>query len=119
MDFNDIDKLSESHEMDLTKELLSMSVGDMLDKLEGLDTYGDAEYEIVEAALKALNSKIVSQGYDSDKDLDFESVEVGDEVDFTKDSLEDDDDSMPSFGDFESGSMINQKPEDSIEDFQF
>jgi hypothetical protein len=118
MDFNDIDKLSESHEMDLTKDLLRMSVGDMLDKLEGLDTYGDAEYEIVEAALKALNSKIVSQGYSSDKDLDFESVEVGDEVDFTEDSLEDDD-SMPSFGDFESGSSANQNQEDSMGDFQF
>jgi hypothetical protein len=111
-----INRLNESHEMDLTKELLNMTVGEMLDSLEKLDTYGDAEYEIVEAALKALNDNISGSGYDSDKSFEYESVETEDkveDVDFEEDS------SMPSYGDIEAANISNQKQEGGSGDFEF
>ena len=69
-------RLHESHETQLPAELLGMTVGEMLDKVGELDTRGDAEYEVVEAALKAITDKILGTGYQSD------------EVDFTPDGVE-------------------------------
>lgn len=81
-------KLNEDHENQLPTELLNMTVGEMLDKVGELDTNGDAEYEIIEDALRAINDKILGTGYDSDE-VDFtpEGVEGGDVEDEDKDPL--------------------------------
>jgi hypothetical protein len=69
-------RLNEDHDTEMPVELLSMTIGEMLDKAEQLDTTGDAEYEVIEAALKAISSKILGTGYEAD------------EVDFTPDGVE-------------------------------
>ena len=45
-------RLYEDHENQFPIELLNMTIGEMLDKAEDLDTTGDAEYEVIENALK-------------------------------------------------------------------
>lgn len=113
-------RLNESHEMDLPQELLSMTVQDMLDRIESIDTLGDAEYEIIELALNTLATDIINSGYERSQDLSIErSVEGSDseeEIDFSDSGLEDD---MPNFSDIDSRSMSNDRPNDSFEDFQF
>lgn len=108
-----LERLNESHEMDLSSELLNMTVGEMLNKLEELDTHNDAEYEIIEDALKAVSDKLFYEtGYESDRELTDDSIEAGEEmeeVDFTED------DDMPSFSDLEN----NTVQQDSIDSFEF
>ena len=82
-------RLNESHENLLPDELLSMTVADLLDKVGELDSQGDAEYEVVEAALIALKDKLMGTGYPADE-VDFtpDGVEnAGDEEDEDKDPL--------------------------------
>ena len=110
-----ISRLNESHESDLPQELLSMTVKDMLDRIEGIDTFGDTEYEIIELILNTLADDVI--GYDRDQKLSVEGSVEGsnDDVDFE----EDEDDDFPTFSDVDSGNMANNRPEDSIEDFTF
>ena len=113
-------RLNESHEMDLPQELLSMTVQDMLDRIESIDTLGDAEYEIIELALNTLATDITNSGYERSEDLSVEGSVEGseseEEIDFSDSDLDDD---MPTFSDIDSGNMSNDRPSDSIEDFQF
>jgi hypothetical protein len=115
-----LSRLNESHEFDLPKELLSMTVEEMLDRLESIDTMNDAEYEMIEAAIGSLANDIMSTGYEREEGLPLDStVEVGDEVDFDSEfENEEEDEDIPTFADIESN-MVNSKPEDSIEDFKF
>jgi len=83
-------RINEDHENQLPAVLLNMTVGEMLDKVGQLDTNGDAEYEIIEDALRAINDKILGTGYDS-QEVDFtpDGVEnSGDEEDEDKDPLD-------------------------------
>ena len=62
--FKSIDRLYEMHvEGAISDEVMSMSVRELLDRLEAMDTQDSAEYEIIEDAIKSVSSKIM--GYDS------------------------------------------------------
>jgi|AntRauTorcE11897_2_1112592.scaffolds.fasta_scaffold32027_4 hypothetical protein len=69
-------RLNEHHDNEMPAELLNMTVGEMLDKVGELDTNGDAEYEVIEDALRAISDNILGTGYEAD------------EVDFTPDGVE-------------------------------
>lgn len=111
-----LSRLNETHGTNLPQELLSMTVKDMLDRIEGIDTIGDTEYEAIELILNALSDDVI--GYNREQDLSSEGSVEGnnndEEVDFTEE-----DDEVPTFSDIDSGHMVNSRPEDSIEDFQF
>ena len=111
-----LSRLNETHEADLPQELLSMTVKDMLDRIEGIDTIGDTEYEVIELILNALSDDVI--GYNREPDISSEGSVEGnnnnDEVDFTEDE-----DEVPTFSDIDSGNMVNSRPEDSMENFQF
>ena len=65
MDYKRINRLNEDHDEGFRSEILNMTVGEMLDKVATLDTQGDAEYEVIEDVLHAINDKLFS-GYDAD-----------------------------------------------------
>ena len=67
MDYIRLKKLNEDHDNVIMDEILDMSVKELLDKVEELDSIEDAEYEVIEAALIALKDKIIGDGYESDE----------------------------------------------------
>ena len=114
-----IDRLNEDHDFKIPKELLIMSVGDMLDRAGDLDTAGDAEYEIIEDALIAI-SKQMGNGYSKEDTVDYapaDTVEIKDkddeEVEFTD---TDNNDDMPTYDDITGGGNSGK---DDIDDFEF
>lgn len=109
-------RLIESHELDISPQLLDMKIGDMLDKMDSMDTLSDTEYEIVELILKTMSNDIIQPGYDREERMDhlgsIEDTDQEDEVIFT-------DDSTPNFNDVESGYMSNSKPDETMDNFEF
>jgi hypothetical protein len=100
MSYIRIDRLNEDHDGQLPVELLNMTVGQMLDKIGELDTKGDAEYEIIEDALKAISDKVLGNGYAADE-INFtpdDSIEADDE------STEIEDEDMPTYDDLDARS---------------
>ncbi len=94
------------------KELMSMTVQEVLDKVGSLDTRGDAEYEVLEEALKAVCPKICSGSYDSDTDLDSpDSVEVDDEKGDIPTELEDTASQLPVWSEDDD--------DEDLENFEF
>jgi hypothetical protein len=115
--FKSIDRIHESHDMGvISPEVLSMTVEDLLNKLESMDTQDSAEYEIIEDAIKSLSDKLV--GYDNDSfDVYGDGVEVDNEYgEFEMEG--DDDDDFPTFGDAEADNLQSQE-RDSLNDFTF
>lgn len=93
-------------------ELMSMTVQEMLDKVGALDTRGDAEYEVLEASLKAVCPKICSGSYDNDTDLDSpDSVEVDDETSDLPTELEDTANQFPTWSE--------ESDKEDLENFEF
>ncbi len=81
-------RLNEHHDDDMPAELLNMTIGEMLDKAEELDTKGDAEYEVIEDALRAIGDKILGTGYETEVDFTPDGVEnAGDNEDEDHDPL--------------------------------
>ena len=120
MDYKKIHRLNEDHEFQIPAELLNMTVGDMLGKVGDLDTDGDAEYEIIEDALKAISNKM-GNGYERGDALDVapdDTVEIkhseDDEINFTDDDKSNDD--FPTYDDITSDT---NRGKDDIDDFEF
>jgi hypothetical protein len=99
-------RLYEDHENQFPVELLNMTIGEMLDKAEELDTTGDAEYEVIENALKAINDKILGNGYDSEE-VNF-TKDSGVEVDDEPKEIMSDDDEVPTFDQVSGGEEQSQ-----------
>lgn len=98
-DFKSIDRLYETHaEGEISQELLSMTVGEMLDRLEELDTQDSVEYEIIEDVIKRLSDKIIGFNPESNRFADPASVEV--ENEYLEPEMGDD---MISFGEMNQG----------------
>jgi hypothetical protein len=117
--FKSIDRLYEMHaEGEVTDEILSMTVGEMLNKLEAMDTQDSAEYEIIEDAIKTLSSKLL--GYDasaSNYDLN-NSVEGEDDYETEEGEYEEDED-MPAFNDMPGNDSLASQERGSLNDFTF
>lgn len=112
--FKSIQRLNEDHEAVLNPEILSMTVGEMLDTLEAHDTKDSAEYEIIEDAIVALSNKII--GYSNDKDFDINSVES------EKESMPvEGEDDLPGFSDIDFDKQVRTDSSDSsdLENFTF
>lgn len=65
-DYRKLDRLYESHDagsMQLPQEVLSMTVGDMLKKLEMTDTPETSNYETIEDAIMSCLDCLVDGGY--------------------------------------------------------
>lgn len=93
-------RLNENHDTQLPDELLNMTVGEMLDAVGELDTNGDADYEIIEDALKAISNKILGTGYEGDE-VDFtpEGVEGADE----EERIDSEESQIPTYNDITAG----------------
>ena len=120
MDYKKIQRLNEDHEFKIPAELLNMTVSDMLDKVGELDTEGDAEYEIIEDALKAISNKMGS-GYEMEDTLDVapeDTVEIKHSEDEEINSTDDDkgNDDFPTYDDITGGGNSGK---DDISDFEF
>lgn len=118
MDYKKIKRLNESHET-ISPEVLNMTIGEFLDRAGEMDTAGNAEYEVIEDAIKAL-SMSMDAGYPREQSLDdIESVEAPEEkeVDFTE---EDEMSEVPTFADAET-SLANEKPSgtEALDSFNF
>lgn len=94
-------RLNEHHDNRFPQELMSMTIGEMLDKVGELDTRGDAEYEVIEAALDAISDKILGTGYSSDE-VDFtpDGVEGAND---DEDMIDSDDQQIPTYDDIAAG----------------
>lgn len=114
MDYIKIDRLNEDHAQ-LNPELLNMTVGEMLDKVGELDTNGDAEYEVIEDVLKAINDKVLGNGYSND-DINF-TPDAGVEVMDEPNEIISDDEEVPTF-DQVSGDMGQSQNQGGL-DFEF
>jgi hypothetical protein len=111
--FKSIDRLYEMHaEGEVSQELLSMTVGEMLDRLEELDTQDSVEYEIIEDAIKRLSDKIIGFNPESNRLADPAGVEM--ENEYPEPEMGDD---MISFGDMNQGAADQSSGD--LDDFSF
>lgn len=117
MNYTKIKRLNEDHESALPAELLSMTVGEMLDKLGEIDTADSAEYEIIEDALAALKDRLVSDGYENDTAIDTDNTVEVDNVDNDVDFNSEDEDEFPTFDQTER-SAPGQNDDNSL-DYNF
>lgn len=119
-----LNRLNESHDAPHTQmppEILDMTVGEMLDRIEQNDTDEDNRYEMIEDSILSCMDCLIGSGYDSDQQYsEFGSVEgefeLGDDSkdDYT-DSEYDGDTDFPSYSDMEG----SQEGAGSLEDFNF
>jgi len=126
MSYIKLNKLNEQESLDLTSEILNMTVGEMLGKAASMDTDGDAEYEIIEDALRAISDKL-GDSYEKSDDNDDVNFSAGDSVerptDDDKDNFSDDGDindsndkDMPTYDDIAGSSAGGQQ---GIDNFNF
>ncbi len=116
--FKSIDRLYEMHvEGAVSDEVLSMTVGELLNKLEAMDTQDSAEYEIIENAIKMVSSKLM--GYDSNTDrYDMQNgVEGEDEHSYTE--FEEDDEEFPAFDEMPGNNSLASQERNNLDDFTF
>ena len=67
-DYTKLDRLYESHDagsMQIPEEVLNMTVGDMLKRLEMTDTVNTDNYEMIEDAIMSCLDCLVGDGYSS------------------------------------------------------
>jgi hypothetical protein len=114
MDYMKIDRLNEDHDNQLPAELLNMTVGEMLNKVGDLDTDGNAEYEVIEDALKAINDKVLGTGYSNDE-VNF-TPDAGVEVADDPTQIISDEEEVPTFDQVADG---NQSQNQGGLDFEF
>jgi len=118
-DYTMINRINEDHGGTFPDEVLNMTVGDMLNKLEELDSQDSAEYEIIEGAIRAVCDSIMSDGYKSDSDYsELGSVEADNDLEDDSSDIQGTNiDDMVSFDD-----MPNTETEikgTSLDDFNF
>jgi len=110
-----LDRLNEDHENQLSPELLRMTIGEMLVKAGELDTQGNAEYEVIEDALKAISDYILGNGYSNDE-VNFtpgDGVEAPDE----QKEIISDEEEVPTFDQVAGGNT--GKTSGAVDDFEF
>lgn len=112
--------INEHHDdaKDFPQEFLDMSIGDVLNKMSAIDTDGDAEYEILEAALIAIKPIMLADAKDQGEiddtpieDKDGDALEPGEAEEQEQNS---DLESMPNFIE-----TIGGEKGKTIEDFKF
>jgi len=112
--FKSIDRLYEMHvEGAISDEVMSMSVGELLDRLEAMDTQDSAEYEIIEDAIKSVSSKLM--GYDSSTS----KYDMYNGVEGEDDRFEEfEEDEFTSFNEMPGDSYTSQE-RNNLDDFTF
>ena len=117
--FKSIDRLYEMHvEGAVSDEVLSMTVGELLNKLEAMDTQDSAEYEIIEDAIKTVSSKLM--GYDSSTDqYDMQNGVEGEEDYSTEEFEEGEDEEFPAFNEMPGNDSLASQERNSLDDFTF
>jgi hypothetical protein len=113
--FKSIDRLYEMHvEGAVSDEVLSMTVGELLNKLEAMDTQDSAEYEIIEDAIKTVSSKLI--GYDSNIDQYDMQNSVEGEDEYSTEEFEDEE--LPAFNEMPGDNLASQE-RNNLDNFTF
>lgn len=105
-------KINEHHEDDFPAELLSLTVGEVLDRLGAVDTEDNAEYEVIEAALKAVAATLLAKAQPEDIEGDIEM-----DIDFGEADI--DEPEFPTYSDMLTPPPSSSNVYNGIEDFKF
>jgi hypothetical protein len=123
-DYTKLDRLYESHDagsMQIPEEVLNMTVGDMLKRLEMTDTVNTDNYEMIEDAIMSCLDCLVGDGYSSQMS-DYSNTGGIEDVESTSDipNMEDEDemDDMPTFADLEANGLYGQE-KNNLDGFNF
>jgi hypothetical protein len=124
-DYRKLDRLYESHDagsMQLPEEVLNMTVGDMLKKLEMTDTVDTNNYEVIEDAIMSCLDCLVGDGYSSSMS-DYSATGSVEDVTSTSTIPAEEEgpgeiEEMPTFADVQSSNMYGQE-RSNLEDFTF
>ena len=108
--------INEHHGDDFTDELLSMTVGEVLDRLGAIDTESNAEYEVIEAALKAVASTVLAKAKPVDNEDD---IEMSNKFDMETNVREPEFKEFPTYSDTLDAQSHQQQDGLGIEDFKF
>lgn len=116
-DYRKLDRLYESHDagsIQMPEEVLNMTVGDMLKKLEMTDTVDTNNYELIEDAIMSCLDCLVGDGYSSSLSDYSNTGSVEDAASTsTIPNVEDEEggeiEEMPTFADVQSSNLYGQE----------
>ena len=124
-DYRKLDRLHESHDagsMQMPLEVLNMTVGDMLKKLEMTDNVDTNNYETIEDAIMSCLDCLVGDGYSSSMS-DYSTTGSVEDVTPTSDIPTEEEGSgeieeMPTFADVQSDNLYSQE-KSNLDGFKF
>jgi hypothetical protein len=125
-DYRKLDRLYESHDagsMQMPPEVLNMTVGDMLKKLEMTDSVDTNNYETIEDAIMSCLDCLVGDGYSSSMS-DYsttgsvEDVTSAGDIPTAEEEGTGEIEEMPTFADVQSGNLYSQE-KSNLDGFTF
>jgi hypothetical protein len=125
-DYRKLDRLYESHDagsMQMPPEVLNMTVGDMLKKLEMTDSVDTNNYETIEDAIMSCLDCLVGDGYSSSMS-DYsttgsvEDVTSAGDIPTAEEEGTGEIEEMPTFADVQSGNLYGQE-KSNLDGFTF